>query len=136
MKGVQTMRPAVYVAVALATAAIRPPGALAQGTSVFNQPFQFTDFRGTGTLTVNPLTSGSTRLSYQPVQVSLVQQGFTSSGSGVYHEFQDDGVGLPPTVLLSFALADPNGSTRFYQGTLTPTTISTQGSGTSWPTLS
>jgi hypothetical protein len=123
---------------ALAAILIAVPGrsAQAQGTGFFTQPFTFTDARGTGTLTVYPLTSASTRLSYQPVQVTLVQGNSTMSGSGVYHSFQDDGVGLPPTALLSFSLLDLGGNSRFYQGTLTATTINTSGSGTSWPTLS
>jgi hypothetical protein len=121
---------------AAATVAFLPIRAQAQGTGFFTQPFQFTDSRGTGTLTVYPLSSGSTRLSYQPVQVTLVQQNFTSSGSGVYHSFQDDGVGLPPNALLSFSLVDATGSSRFYQGTLQQTSLGVNGQGTSWPTLS
>jgi hypothetical protein len=130
------MRRIIYLALAALMIAFLPGSAHAQASAIFSQPFQFTDFRGTGTLTVNPLSFASTRLSYQPVQVSLVQSIGVSSGSGVYHSFADDGAGLPPTVLLSFSLIDPTGSTRFYQGTLTATTINTSGSGTSWPTLS
>jgi len=128
------MRHIIRLALAAAAVALLPLSALAQGsgTGFFAQPFQFSDVNGPGTLTVTPLTSASTRLSYQPVQISLLQANVTSTGSGVYHAFSDDNASLPPFVLLSFTLVSPSQNARFFQVTLAAVN-GYAGDGTHWP---
>ena len=115
--------------------ALLPLGAHAQGTQFFAQPFQYTDANGVGTLTVTPLNTISTCLTYQPVQATLVQNNVYWVGSGVYHAFGDDNANLPSFVLLSFALVGPSGSSQFYQATLAPVN-GYAGDGTFYPVTS
>jgi hypothetical protein len=126
------MRHVVRLALTAGAVALLPLGALAQGTQFFAQPYQYSDTNGVGTLTVTPLNSASTRLTYQPVRVTLVQNNVYSVGSGVYHAFTDDNANLPPFALLSFALVNPAGSSRFYQVTLAALN-GYAGDGTSYP---
>jgi hypothetical protein len=126
------MRPVVRLALTAAAVALLPLGARAQGTQFFAQPYQYSDANGVGTLTVTPLNSTSTRLTYQPVRVTLVQNNAYSVGSGVYHAFTDDNANLPPFALLSFALVGPTGSSQFYQVTLAALN-GYAGDGTAYP---
>jgi hypothetical protein len=66
------------------------------------------------------MNQASTRLTFQPVQVTLVQGSNFWVGSGVYHAFSDDVANLPASALLAFSAVDRSGSTRFFQATLTP----------------
>ena len=129
------MKHVVRLALTAAAVALLPLGALAQGTQFFAQPYQYSDANGVGTLTVTPLNNTSTRLTYQSVQVTLVQNNAYSVGSGVYHAFTDDNANLPPFALLSFALVGPTGSSRFYQVTLAALN-GYAGDGTSYPVTS
>jgi hypothetical protein len=117
------MRTALRLALAAAAIALLPLGASAQGSSIFARPFQYSDPSGPGTLTVTPMNSASTRLTFQPVQVTLVQGSNFWVGSGVYHAFSDDAANLPASALLAFAAADRSGSTRVFQATLTPGSV-------------
>lgn len=114
------MRTPLRLALAAAALTLLPLGAFAQGSSIFARPFQYSDSNGTGTLTVSLTNQASTRLTYQPIQVALVQGANFWVGSGVYHAFSDDAANLPANALLSFAAVDRSGSTRFFQATLTP----------------
>jgi hypothetical protein len=114
------MRTALRLALAAAAVALLPLGAFAQGSSIFARPFQYSDANGTGTLTVSLTNQSSTRLTFQPIQVTLVQGGNLWVGSGVYHAFSDDTANLPANALLAFTAVDRSGSTRFFQATLTP----------------
>jgi hypothetical protein len=114
------MRTALRLALAAAAVALLPLGAHAQGSSIFARPFQYSDGNGTGTLTVSLMNQASTRLTFQPIQVTLVQGANFWVGSGVYHAFSDDTANLPANALLAFAAVDRSGSTRFFQATLTP----------------
>ena len=131
------MRHVVRLALTAAAVALLPLGALAQGTATgfFAQPYRYSDVNGVGTLTVTPLNNASTRLTYQPVRVTLVQNNAYSVGSGVYHAFTDDNANLPPFALLSFALVNASGSSRFYQVTLAALN-GYAGDGTSFPVTS
>jgi hypothetical protein len=129
------MKRILSLALAAVAIALLPVRSLAQGTNFFAQPFQYSDPSGTGVLTVTPLSAASTRLSFQPVQVTLNQNSIFSIGSGVYHAFSDDGADLPPFALLAFTLVDPSGNARFFQGTLAPVSGYT-GEGTHHPVTS
>src|SRR4051794_18476214 len=108
------MRTALRLALAAAVVALLPIGAFAQGSSIFARPFQYSDTNGTGTLTVSLVSQASTRLTFQPVQVTLVQGSNFWVGSGVYHAFSDDAANLPASALLAFSAVDRSGSTRFF----------------------
>jgi hypothetical protein len=95
------MRTVLRLALAAAVVALLPIGAFAQGSSIFARPFQYSDTNGTGTLTVSLVSQASTRLTFQPVQVTLVQGSNFWVGSGVYHAFSDDAANLPASALLS-----------------------------------
>jgi hypothetical protein len=112
--------------------ALVPLSAYAQATAFFAQPFKYTDSNGTGTLTVTPLNTETTRSRFQPVAVTLDLNNVRSTGSGVYHYLGDDNAELPPFVLLAFTLVDPQGNARVYQVTLAALN-GFGGSGTSWP---
>lgn len=114
------MRTAFRLALAAAALALGPVGAHAQGSAIFARPFQYADPNGSGTLTVSLMNQASTRLTFQPVQVTLVQGVNFWVGSGVYHAFSDDAANLPANALLAFAATDRAGNSRFFQATLTP----------------
>jgi hypothetical protein len=104
-------------------AALLPVLARAQSNSVFDQPYNYTDPDGPGVMTLTPLSTQSTRYSYQPMQVSLVQGSRFFSGSGVYHHFSDDAANLEPYTLLSFTLLDSRGVPYFFQGRVSPVAV-------------
>src|SRR5690348_4068283 len=89
-------------------------------------PYQYLDAQGPGVLTFVALNASSTRLSFQPIQVTLVQNGVTSRGSGVYHAFPDDLQGnlvspvpaAPASALVAFTLLTPAGQSFFFQGSI------------------
>jgi hypothetical protein len=126
------MRRPLRLALTAALASLAPLSVYAQGTAFFAQPFKYTDSNGTGTLTVTALSTDTTRSRFQPVSVILDLNNVHSAGSGVYHYLEDDDANLPPFVLLSFTLVDPQGNARVYQGTLAAVN-GYGGSGTSWP---
>lgn len=100
----------------------------AQTVPWFGQPYQYRDADGIGTLTITPLSAGSTKLSFQPVRVMLLQNGVLLGGSGVYHSFPDDQAGLPNSALVAFTLVAPSGQSYLFQGTIsvsagTPTAV-------------
>src|ERR1700730_4952677 len=90
----------------------------AEAPQWFATPYQYHDNEGPGTLTFTPLGGDSTRLSFQPMGVSLAQNGVMYKGSGVYHSFPDDQANLPPAALVSFTLLTPSGQSFFFQGTI------------------
>jgi hypothetical protein len=120
------------LALTTAMVALVSLSAYAQAPNFFAQPFNYTDSNGMGTLTITPLNNDTTRSRFQPVSAVLVQNNVRSTGSGVYHYLGDDDPNLPPFVLLSFTLVDPQGNTRVYQGTLAALN-GFGGSGTYWP---
>src|SRR4029453_2741264 len=119
IRGEDVMRITRILAFLALAAALPSPKAGAQ-SPVFSQPYTYTDRDGTGVMTFFPLNSQSTRYSYQPIQVTLVQGSRSFSGSGVYHSFADDGAGLEPHTLLSFTLLDNRGVAYFFQGRVSP----------------
>jgi hypothetical protein len=116
-----------------------PISASAQTNPVFAQPFQYQDRDGTGTMTITPLTADSTRLSFQPIQVTIEQNNRRFTGSGVYHAFSDDNASLPATTLVAFTVIDNASRAFFFQGSIAPlgATIAPPtdftGTGTYWP---
>src|SRR5579862_5843287 len=99
--------------------------AISQGPSWFGQPYRYMDSDGPGTLTISPLSAYSTRLSFQPLVVTLVQNGVTMGGSGVYHSFPDDLANLPTAALVAFTLPTQRGQTFFFQGTISGSSSTT-----------
>jgi hypothetical protein len=132
------MRATHALALGLALTALVPIAAQAQvdprfgGIPMFSQPFQYSDREGPGTLTITPLSDASTRLSYQPIRVTLDQSGRHYVGAGAYHAFSDDGADLPPFALVSFTLESASGRSYFFQGRIAPVNGYT-GEGTYYP---
>jgi hypothetical protein len=118
------MRSALLLALSLALTLLMPASALGQGASgldAFARPFQYTDIDGTGTLTITPVSTASTRFGYQQIVVTLVQNFFRYSGAGVYHSYRDDGVDAASAVtLVSFTLLGGSGQIYFFQGQIGP----------------
>src|SRR5262249_53297812 len=114
-KGELTMQRPLRLALTTTLVALVPLSAYAQATAFFAQPFKYTDSNGTGTLTVTPLSTETTRSRFQPVSATLDQNNVHRTGSGVYHYLGDDNADLPPFALLSFTVVDPQGNSRFYQ---------------------
>jgi uncharacterized protein YkwD len=113
------MRPAVLLTLSLAATSFLPCPCHAQGgAAFFVHPFQYTDLNGLGTLTLTPANQGSTKATFQPIQVGLVQNNITYPGSGVYHYLGDDGPDAPPLVLLAFYVLGPQGNLMFFQGSV------------------
>jgi uncharacterized protein YkwD len=113
------MRPAVLLTLSLAATSFLPHACHAQvGAAFFARPFQYTDLNGLGTLTVTPVNQDSTKATFQPIQVGLVQNNITYLGSGVYHYLGDDGLDAPPFVLLAFYVLGPQGNLIFFQGSV------------------
>jgi hypothetical protein len=108
------------------------PGVDAQQNPMFARPFQYSDPNGPEVLTITPLTTESTRLTFQPIQVTLVQSSRQFVGSGVYHSFTDEQADLPPFALVAFTLSGPTGQCTFFQGRIVPVNGYT-GDGTYFP---
>jgi len=81
---------------------------------------------------LTPANQASTKSTFQPIQVSLVQNNVAYPGSGVYHYLGDDGPGAPPLVLLAFYIRGPQGDLMFFQGSVAPR-IGYAGGGTFYP---
>jgi hypothetical protein len=96
------------------------PGVDAQPIPIFSQPYQYSDPDGPGVLTLTPLNTESTRLTFQPIQVTLVQTNRQFVGSGVYHSFTDEQADLPPFTLVAFSLTSTTGQCYFFQGRIVP----------------
>jgi len=69
---------------------------------------------------LTPANQASTKSTFQPIQVGLVQNNIAYPGSGVYHYLGDDGPGSPPLVLLAFYVRGPQGDLMFFQGSVAP----------------
>src|SRR4051794_40738183 len=121
-------------------ATLLPVQAWAQSNPAFTQPYNYTDADGPGVMTITPLSNASTAYTYQQIQVSLAQGSERFSGSGVYHDFADDGPSLQPYTLLSFTMFDSRGTAWFFQGRVSPGpgkvggsgSVSYAGGGTYW----
>jgi hypothetical protein len=118
------MRFARFRAVVLAFAALALVApvlpASAQSTVV-----TYRDGDGPGKMTIQDLGTDAATGGHQ-IQVQLVQNGTTYSGSGLTYQLEQN---MPFKTLITFTLVSPNGRSYFFQGT-TISGITFSGQGT------
>jgi hypothetical protein len=121
--------------VALATlVTLLPLNAHAQMIPAFEQPFQYTDRNGPGTLTITPVYEAGIGMGFQSIQATLERGGQRFSGAGVYIRLTTEELGIqPPPVLLAFTLLDTQGRSFFFEGHVSETATGFTGQGTYFP---